>query len=150
VRRRQARIIVLSAIVPLLAGSLTDVWLPRAGAHGFPNMAPDFTVIWVLGLVYAIVRYRMLELTPAVAADRVVETIPDALFLLEPEGRIAWANPAAGALLGHSNAELRGLSIAAISGCDARMAPSSPSACRWRRFGVGWRSSRGGWPSPPT
>jgi PAS domain S-box-containing protein len=111
VRRVQARIIVFSAILPLVAGSLTDVELPRAGAFVVPNMAPDFTIIWVFGLVYAIVKYRMLELTPAVAADRVVETMSDALFLVQPDGCIAWANPAAVGLFGYAITELRGQSI---------------------------------------
>ena len=70
------------------------------GMHVVPNMAPDFTVIWVLGLVYAIAQYRMLELTPAGAADEIVSTMKDALLLVDPRGRIAWANRAARGLFG--------------------------------------------------
>ena len=116
VRRRQARIIVLSAIVPLFTGSLSDVALPHLGINVVPNMAPDFTVIWVLGLVYAIVRYRMLELTPAVAADRVVETMPDALFLVDPDGRISWANPAAMQLFDCPLAKLKEMTLSQLLG----------------------------------
>jgi PAS domain S-box-containing protein len=116
VRRRQARIIVTSALLPLAMGSLTDVWLPRAGIHIVPNMAPDFTLIWVLGLVYAIVRYRMLELSPRVAADRVVETMSDALFLVDAQGRIAWPNPAASRLFGQSLDDLRRMTLTDLMG----------------------------------
>lgn len=143
VRRRQARIIVLSAVLPLLAGSLTDVWLPRSGVHGIPNMAPDFTVVWVLGLVYAIVRYRMLELTPAVAADRVVAIMPDALFLLQPEGRIAWANPAAAALLGRPEAALREMFIADAFQIPSPSVPARQALLRSGRRDLGVRRKDG-------
>jgi PAS domain S-box-containing protein len=145
VRRRQARVIGLSAIVPLVAGSLTDVWLPRSGSHRIPNMAPDFTLIWVVGLVYAIVRYRMLELTPAVAADRVVETMPDALFLLQPEGRIAWANPAAVQLFGHSRVELREMSLGDLFQLHpTAAAPSGARLLAAGRQDLGGRRQDGG------
>ena len=113
-KRRQARIISLSAVAPLVLSSLTDVWLPRAGVFVVPNIAPDFTILWVVGLVYAIVRYRMLELTPAVAADRVVETMSDAVFLIEPDGQIAWSNPAARSLVGYTAAALHERTFASL------------------------------------
>ncbi|HEX2657077.1 MAG TPA: PAS domain S-box protein, partial [Polyangia bacterium] len=114
VKRRQARIIGWSAIVPLLLGSVTDVILPRAGLYIVPNAACDIAMIWVLGLAYATVRYRMLDLRPAVAADRVVETMSDALLLADPDGNVVWPNPAAVHLLGRSADDLRGTSLAQL------------------------------------
>ena len=85
VRRRQAQIIGWSALPPLVLGSLTDVVLPRAGVHSIPNMGPDFALIWVVGLVYALVRYRVLELRPVVAAERVMQMMSDALLLVDAD-----------------------------------------------------------------
>ena len=116
VKRRQAWIIVLSAAPPLMLGSLTDVVLPRAGIYAWPNMAPDFTLIWVAGLVYAIVRYRMLELRPAVAADRVLDALSDAVFLIDNEGHIVWPNPAAVTLFRRSPDELRRMTTSDLLG----------------------------------
>ena len=107
IRKRQARIISLTAIVPLMLSTTTDVVLPTFHDFDIPNMAPDFTVIWVIGLVYAIARHRMLELTPAVAADRIVATMSEALLLTDPNGYVLLANPAASHLLGYPLRELQ-------------------------------------------
>lgn len=100
---RQARIIASTAFLPLGLSSVTDVVLPVFDVFIVPNMAPDFTVIWVVGLVYAIAQYRMLELTPAGAADEIVSTMNDALLLVDPRGDIVWTNRAAQALFGHDS-----------------------------------------------
>jgi PAS domain S-box-containing protein len=104
--RRQARIISATAWVPLLFSSLTDVLLPKLGIFSVPNMAPDFIVIWVAGLVYAMVEYRMLELTPRFAADEIVANMSDGLLLLDPSRRIVRVNRSATSLLGWSEKEL--------------------------------------------
>lgn len=106
--RRQARIISATAWAPLLLSSLTDVLLPRLGIFSVPNMAPDFIVIWVAGLVYAMVEYRMLELTPRFAADEIVAKMSDGLLLLDPSRRIVRVNGSATSLLGWVEKELLG------------------------------------------
>ena len=103
---RQARIISSTAFIPLGLSSLTDVVLPYFDIHVVPNMAPDFTIIWVAGLVYAIAQYRMLELTPSGAADEIVSTVNEALLLVDPQGQIAWANVAAHDLFGREEYQL--------------------------------------------
>ncbi len=112
--RRQARIIVYSAVPPLFLSTATDVVLPRLDIHSIPNIAPDFTIIWAVGLVVAIVKYGLLEISPAVAAERVLNTISDAVLLVGANGGIEEVNPAAERLLGRSKGELRGTSIEAL------------------------------------
>jgi PAS domain S-box-containing protein len=116
VRRRQAQIIFASSLAPLVMGTITDVILPRAGIYTVPNCAPDFTVIWVAGLAYAVDRYQMLELRPRFAADQVVGSMSDALLLVDREGHIAWPNPAASRLFGRSTEELRQLNLTQLLG----------------------------------
>ena len=103
IRRRQARIMSATAFLPLLLATLTDVVLPWLDIHAIPNMAPDFTMVWVVGLVYAIGRYRMLELTPAAAAEEIVAAMSDALLLVDRAGRISMANQGARTLLGYEH-----------------------------------------------
>lgn len=119
VRRRQAQIIGWSALPPLLFGTLTDVVLPRAGIHSIPNMAPDFALTWVCGLVYALVRYHVLELRPVVAAERVMQMMSDALWLVDADGAIVWHNAAAESLLGQTAAGLRASSLVTLVGGPA-------------------------------
>ena len=111
VRRRQAGIFVATAVPSLLLSTVSDVVLPWAGIHALPNMAPDFIVIWGVGLVYAIAKLGMLELTPAGAADLIVASMSDALLLVNPRDEVALVNPAACALLGYEEQELQGLPL---------------------------------------
>jgi len=116
VRRRQGQIIFASSLAPLVMGTITDVILPRAGIYTVPNCAPEFTLIWVAGLAYAVDRYQMLELRPRFAADQVVGGMSEALLLVDREGGIAWPNPAASRLFGRSSEELRQLNLADLLG----------------------------------
>ena len=107
-RGRQAAIICYTAVLPLVLSTATDVVLPSLGIHAVPNMAPDFTIIWAIGLVVAIAKYGMLEITPSLAADKIISTMSDSLLLLDKEGRIAFANSAASSLLSYRENEFRG------------------------------------------
>ena len=91
--------------MPLVLATVTDVILPLSGSTLVPNMAPDFTLIWAVGLVFAMAQYGMLD-SPAAAADEIVNNMSDALFLVGGDGRIARCNRAACELLGVPEAEL--------------------------------------------
>ncbi|MFH2033112.1 MAG: ATP-binding protein [Candidatus Margulisiibacteriota bacterium] len=106
-QKGQALIIMSTSIVPLILGGITDVLLPKLNIHTVPNMAPDFVVIWAMGIVYAIVRYRFLAITPAVAADNIIAALPDPLLLLDEDQNIVFANGATFNLLGYSLKELQ-------------------------------------------
>jgi PAS domain S-box-containing protein len=110
-RRKQASIICHTAVLPLVLATATDVVLPSLGIHAVPNLAPDFTIIWAVGLVLAIAKYGMLEITPSAAAEKIISTMSDALLLLDEKGRIALANDAATRLLSYGRDELKGVGI---------------------------------------
>ena len=117
-RRRQAAIICYTAVVPLVLSTTTDVVLPSLGIHAVPNMAPDFTIIWAVGLVLAIAKYGLLEMTPSVAADKIISTMSDSLLLLDEEGKIILANRAARDLLAYGENELKGKGIGLLFPSD--------------------------------
>ena len=108
---QQARLLGSTALVPLLLGTITDVILPLCNSTLLPNLAPDFTLVWAIGLVFAMAQYGMLELSPAAAADEIVHNMSDALFLVNADGKIARGNRAASALLAMPEAELASLHI---------------------------------------
>jgi diguanylate cyclase (GGDEF)-like protein/PAS domain S-box-containing protein len=58
----------------------------------------------------AIWRYRLMDMTPAFAANEIVETMADGLLVLDRDGVIRTVNSAAAALLGASRESLLGLS----------------------------------------
>lgn len=113
-QRQQARILAGAAVVPLVLSTLTDVVLPCLGSSVIPDMAPDFMLVWALALVFVIAEYRMLELSPAGAADEIVRNMSDALLLVDRAGSIVRANTAAAALLGRDDAALRSMHVAEL------------------------------------
>ena len=94
--RGQAAVLALSASAPLLGNIIY-----LAGLSPFPNL--DLTpfafalggLLWAIGLF----RYRLLDIVP-VARDTIIESMSDAMFVLDAQGRLVDLNPAAQALLG--------------------------------------------------
>lgn len=58
---------------------------------------------------YAIWKYQLFTLTPSLAAEKIIETISDALLLIDLEGTIVHANDAARIMLGYREGELEGV-----------------------------------------
>lgn len=101
----QARVIVLTGVPVLAAITLSNVVLRYLEIHIFPGLAPILLAGWGGGIWYSILRYRLLSLTPEVAARQILETMPDALLLLNYEGRVVSANEAASRLFNADTVE---------------------------------------------
>lgn len=71
-------------------------------------------LVWLSIIGYAIIRYKLMVITPAVVADEVVSTIPDLLILVDTEGEITLANPAIEKTLGYRSDELIGRPVGEI------------------------------------
>jgi PAS domain S-box-containing protein len=113
-RKRQARIFYITASASFALGSLTDLVLPNLGVYAIPAIANILALIWAGGLVYLIVKYRFLVLTPETIADDIVSTMTEALVLFNPKGSVVGMNQAGSDLLGYSERELRGKHIKRI------------------------------------
>jgi len=74
-----------------------------------------FGYVAVLGFIvlsaYAILKYRLIALTPAFAAEKILETMHGAIFVTDVEQRIRVLNSAAGSMLGYGEEELIGRPI---------------------------------------
>jgi PAS domain S-box-containing protein len=105
-KRKQGLIIGVGTILPFLLGYLTNIILPPLGVAPVPDLAQNTALIWAFGLVYAIVKYRFLVISPETAAEHILSTMADALILAEPRGRIVAVNQATADLLGHERREL--------------------------------------------
>ncbi|MCP4575193.1 MAG: PAS domain S-box protein [Deltaproteobacteria bacterium] len=60
------------------------------------------------------VKYNFLVISPAMAAENIISTMSDALFLTNPEGRIVTVNRATENLLGYGSQELEKMEIDAV------------------------------------
>jgi len=110
-KKKQTKIIFITALSPLILGTLTDVILPELNISGIPTLGNVFTLIWASGIVYAIVKYKLMVITPVAAAENIISTMADSLILLDREGNIATANKATLDLSGYGKYELKGKSI---------------------------------------
>jgi PAS domain S-box-containing protein len=67
--------------------------------------------IFGLFITYAILKYRLMVITPALAADTIIETMGEALLVVDREGAVQLLNRVAKELLGYSEQELLGKPI---------------------------------------
>ncbi len=106
--KKQAKLILITIMISLiLAGSL-EVIMPLLDIKVIPDFG-DFVVIFMLsGLTLAIAKYKLLAITPAIAAENIISTIFDFLIILNPVGRIARVNNATLEALGYKEHELVG------------------------------------------
>jgi PAS domain S-box-containing protein len=79
-----------------------------------------FALIWAAGLTYAVVKYNLMTISPATAADNIISTMNNLLFLLSPQGKIVMVNDAAANHLGHHKEAMKNMDISDLMGPDAQ------------------------------
>ncbi len=109
-KRKQAGVLILSVLLSVIPGSFSSILLRGIGIYSIPPLGDVFTIFFAGGLFYATARYRLFELTPATAADKILETMPDMLILLDARGRVVICNASFYALTGYTPEELAGKS----------------------------------------
>jgi len=109
--KNQSRIIVTTGLISLIGGTITDVILPLLHIHGIPQLGNVFILIFAGGILYAIVKYRFLTVTPAIAAENIISTMTELLILSDHFGNIINLNSAALETLKYEQKELSGKSV---------------------------------------
>jgi len=110
-KKKQAKIIFVAALIPLILSTLTDVILPELNIQTIPSLANVITLIWASGIIYAVVKYKLMVITPVIAAENIISTMADSLGLLDREGNIVSVNKATLDLSGYRKSELEGKSV---------------------------------------
>jgi PAS domain S-box-containing protein len=62
--------------------------------------------IWISLVGYVVLRYKLMMITPAIAAEQIISLIPDFLILADPGGKIIQVNRAVKETLGYGQNEL--------------------------------------------
>jgi diguanylate cyclase (GGDEF)-like protein/PAS domain S-box-containing protein len=84
----------------LLVGSAAMIdFLPALGVDVFPLGGIAVLATNVIN-AYTTWRYRLVEITPAYAADQLVDTMSDGVLMIDRDGVVRLANPAASEILG--------------------------------------------------
>lgn len=107
--RKQASLIVIGFLFPVLAGSLSEFILPLSGI-AVPELTASFLIGLVAFVAYAISRYGLFVLSPEAAAQNIIATMSEALLITSPKGKILNYNKALLDMLGYTEDELRGRS----------------------------------------
>ena len=78
--RKQARVLFVTSAASLLAG-LGFLALVSILELDIPDVTPISIAIWSIGLYYAIVKYKMMAMTPSFIAENLFQTIIDSVIL---------------------------------------------------------------------
>lgn len=106
--KKRARLVALGFSIPGVAVAAGEMIYVAA-----PATVPEFEVFLFstlgLGLItHAIRKYQLLNVSPAIAADKIVSTMSDALFIVSRAGTVVYVNEAATRLLGYEPGEIVG------------------------------------------
>lgn len=93
IEKTQAYVIAIGSLVPLFIGLGTDMFLPLYfGQRTFPPTVIFDVAVMNLFIFYAMRRYSLFAISPALAADAIIETMPDSLLVTDLTGRIIFLN----------------------------------------------------------
>ena len=105
---RRTRLFALAYIIGVLAA--VD-FLGTAGFELYPVGYLPILFHWV-AITYVTLRYRLVDITPEIAAQQIVDTMSDALIVLDMEKNIRLVNPAAEQLFSIAESDVVGRPLA--------------------------------------
>lgn len=107
-KKKQAMVILLTAFPTLVMSTVTDTILPALKIYAMPSVASILILLWIFGIWYAIVRYKLMILTPSIAVEDIVSKMSDLLVLVNQDGNIIKLNRRTIELLEYEESELIG------------------------------------------
>ena len=106
-KKHLAKYIAIGYTIPSLVGMLTGLLSPLLSIQ-----MPDMTVsAWTVGglfIWYGMWKYRLFTVEPSMAAENILDTMSDLLFLTDLDGKITTVNRAAMDTIGYRQEELVG------------------------------------------
>jgi PAS domain S-box-containing protein len=106
--KKQSQIIFITGLLAFIVGGTIIIIIPMLGIFLFPSIPQLSAVILFLGTFYAIVRYKLLVLTPAIAAEEIVARITDLVIFMDSKGKIIKINQQMEKTMGYNQSELQG------------------------------------------
>ncbi|MBU7016684.1 MAG: PAS domain S-box protein [Theionarchaea archaeon] len=113
IERLKAKYVAFGMFIPVAVGSITDGILPLTHIK-IPELGATTLIAGIIFIQYGIWKYKLFVLTPSVAAEDIVASMSNVLFLVHEDGTITHANPAALRLLGYDEGELQGQSLTCV------------------------------------
>jgi PAS domain S-box-containing protein len=115
IERAQSLLIAIGSLIPLLIGVITDELLPliQGNRMVFPTCVFDIALMNFF-IYIAMRRYSLFAVSPSIAADVIIETMPDALLATDFEGKILFVNDEASKLFNLEQEELIGKDFSSL------------------------------------
>jgi diguanylate cyclase (GGDEF)-like protein/PAS domain S-box-containing protein len=133
---RQSLTLLVAICLPLLGNAMSSLEVPPFETVDPSPIAVSFAACV---LVYGVLRYRLLDLRP-VARALVVDTIRDAVLVIDARGQIVDLNPAAQQLVGRSAATAVGCPVKVLlANNQADITPDAQPGAYDVRFHTGDR-----------
>ncbi len=99
-QKKQARVILISGMVPLLFDIIFQVLFPFITGISLPNFTQILILIMLWGIYYAIVNYNFMLVSNSLIINELFHEILDLTFLIDLDGKIIRTNKQALNLLG--------------------------------------------------
>ncbi|MDP2423173.1 MAG: PAS domain S-box protein [Bacteroidales bacterium] len=100
--RSKSRIVAILIIIVCVLGFATDGFLPALGVYYFPPLAILFCFFPMLGVWFALKRYRIVLVSPEVLSSDILRNLSEGILLIDIEGKIKHANQSALKIIGCS------------------------------------------------
>ena len=117
IKRKQTLLIACGVLVPVVIGSVTNGFLPTLKIEVLPAAVP-LTTIMSGTIAYAILKYKLFVINPAMVVSNIVETINEILVVFNPSHYIEFVNNAVERVLGYKKDELTGQPLKKLIGSD--------------------------------
>jgi len=106
--RRETFYLFCGLFIPLIISFSTDFIVRELMAIPFPELTQTMLTVGLIFISYGIWKYDFPLLTPALAADRIMATVPSFLMITDLQGRITAASRSVQDKLRYGEDELRG------------------------------------------
>ncbi len=113
-RKNQATMLFVFTLLGLTLVTITDVIASLYNYKSIPPIGNALCLIWAVQMGYSIAKHQFLIMSPATAAENIINNMSDLLILTDTEGYIARVNKAAESCLGMGRYNLEGRHISEI------------------------------------
>ncbi len=112
--KRQAKLLLIAIAIPAVGGIITQVIPPLLGYETI-RLTTTLTTVSAAIIAYAMAKYRLLAITSAMAADKIISTMDDYMVVTDKDKNIALINQSFQDALGAKKQEIIGRSLDIIA-----------------------------------
>lgn len=111
IQKKQASIITICSLISYMLTLVLQTILPAFGALKLPNMGQIFTLIMLLGVNYAIIKYQFMSIPTSLITNELFNELTGLTFLIDSQGFIIKANRQVYTILDYTESDIVGKHI---------------------------------------